>query len=395
MRHTEQVRLLKRVLHLVDEDRCDMVAHEHELPVTAYTDPERLAAEQRHLFRGRPLILARSEQLPEAGDYLTHDSSGLPLLIVRGDDGEIRVLLNVCRHRGARVVAAGDGNRRRFACPYHAWTYDRAGALCRAPDAEGFPRAMRARLGLTRLPAAERHGFVWAILDPAAAERDLAAELPAFLGQLDEDWTSFGLARHVHYAPASFSLAMNWKLAIDIFLEAYHVRYVHTRSIYPIFFDNIGLFERHGPHQRNLFPKRTVPDLAQRPEGEWRLREHSNVLYHLFPNTLALVQPDHVSVFHVHPDGSAACAVDAYTLLPEPPANDKARDYWRKNIDILHTAIREDFVMGESIQAGLTSGANEVVRFGRYEQSLAWFHDAVAAAVQPPPAAVRDAAARG
>src|SRR5204863_18719 len=96
-------------------------------------------------------------------------------------------------------------------------------------------------------------------------------------------------------APRMVTRALSWKLGIDVFLEAYHLRPTHRNSIYGMFFDNVGLVDPIGPHLRNVFPKRTIRELAalrelpDQPETAWSLRRHANVLFHLFPNTLVLI----------------------------------------------------------------------------------------------------------
>ncbi len=97
-------------------------------------------------------------------------------------------------------------------------------------------------------------------------------------------------------------------------------------------------------------------------------------IYHLFPNTLILVEPDHAAVLHLWPLDAGTTLLTSYTLIPETPATDKARAYWDANNAILYNAVGEDFTMGESIQRGLTSGANREVVFGAFEHALAHFH---------------------
>ena len=128
--------------------------------------------------------------------------------------------------------------------------------------------------------------------------------------------------------------------------------------------------------------ERTIRELATLPVERWELRRHANVLFHLFPNTLVLVEPDHAAVLHLWPQGPAATLLTAYMLVPEPPATDKARAYWQANDQILMNAVAEDFAMGESIQRGLAAGANTDVVFGAFEHALTHFHaqiDALAA----------------
>ncbi|MBI3180098.1 MAG: hypothetical protein HYZ27_10580 [Deltaproteobacteria bacterium] len=104
-------------------------------------------------------------------------------------------------------------------------------------------------------------------------------------------------------------------------------------------------------------------------------------MYTIFPNSLLLVQPDHMSFFTVNPLAPEETAIHGYTLLRELPKTARAEAYWEKNIAILHAAIEEDLERGGSIQSGLASGANEHFTFGRYEQSLTWFHDTIAAEI--------------
>ncbi len=284
--------------------------------------------------------------------------------------GEVTCFLNVCRHRGTRLVREEQGQRRQaFVCPYHGWTYDSTGRLRAVPDDVGFPSRPAESVGLARVPVKERLGFLWVTLEPGGPDVD------TFLAPVMADMAGFGLEKHVAYNPHRLEKKLNWKLAIEIFLEAYHLKYAHRQSIYPIFFNNVGLVDRMAPHIRCVFPKRTIQELEGTPEAGWELRKHANVLFQLFPNVLILVQPDHVSVSTVHPMGTDLTEYRTFWLLPQRPETEKATRYWQKNIDILVGAVQEDMGMGESIQAGLRSGANESVRLARYEQGLRYFRD--------------------
>ncbi len=106
------------------------------LPPAAYTDEGIWERERTRVLARGWLPLARVDQVPGAGDYLSADLAGEPVMVVRGDDGTVRVLSRVCRHRSA-LVAEGHGCRKLFTCPYHAWSYDTKGNLVRAPLMEG------------------------------------------------------------------------------------------------------------------------------------------------------------------------------------------------------------------------------------------------------------------
>ena len=107
------------------------------LPPAAYTSDGIFAAEVQRIMRRSWLPLARVDQLPGPGDYLAFDLLGQPMMVVRGADGTIRAMSSVCLHRAAPVVTEAKGRRNLFTCPYHAWAYDTAGQLVRAPLMDG------------------------------------------------------------------------------------------------------------------------------------------------------------------------------------------------------------------------------------------------------------------
>jgi phenylpropionate dioxygenase-like ring-hydroxylating dioxygenase large terminal subunit len=367
--HGKQVELIHRVLEHLRTGTTHMVEEESRLPVAPYFQPERLEAERR-LFRKLPLLVGHVSQLAEPGDYFTHNSTGTPLLLCRTASGEVTCFLNVCRHRGTRLVPEEQGRRRQaFVCPYHGWTYDSTGRLRAVPDEIGFPSRPSESVGLVRVPVVERLGLLWVTLEPGGPDVD------TFLAPVVAELAGFELEKHVAYQPSRLEKKLNWKIAIEIFLEAYHLKYAHRESIYPLFFNNVGLVDQLGPHIRSIFPKRSIESLAGTPEKGWELRKHANVLFQLFPNVLILVQPDHVSVNTAFPMGTDMTEYRTFTLLPERPTTEKATLYWQKNIAILLGAVQEDMAMGESIQSGLRSGANEFVRLGRFEQGLRYFRD--------------------
>jgi phenylpropionate dioxygenase-like ring-hydroxylating dioxygenase large terminal subunit len=216
------------------------------------------------------MIAAAAASLAEPHAFITKTYLDLPILLVRGADGQARAFVNVCRHRGARVEAAEAGCKRVFTCPYHGWSWSSDGTLRHVPHAaQGFPDLDLDSLGLAALPCVERHGFVWIIADPAVAD---APDLDAWLGPLNADLTWLGLADHVSAASDTIEVAANWKLLMEGGLEAYHFRVAHKETIGAYFPDNLSTYAAVGPHLRSVLPRATISDMRAMPERDWRSR---------------------------------------------------------------------------------------------------------------------------
>jgi phenylpropionate dioxygenase-like ring-hydroxylating dioxygenase large terminal subunit len=121
-------------------------------------------------------IVARSAELPDPGSFVTVEHGGIPLLVVRQDDGSVRALVNICRHRGAKVELRPSGTRRMFNCPYHKWCYSRSGELRHIPFDDGFAELDRDEYALRDYPVQERDGLVLAVSSvPESAGAGVAA----------------------------------------------------------------------------------------------------------------------------------------------------------------------------------------------------------------------------
>jgi phenylpropionate dioxygenase-like ring-hydroxylating dioxygenase large terminal subunit len=194
------------------------------LPGRFYTSPEFFELEIENILSKEWHCLGRADEVAQPGDYFTTRLLKESLLVVRGNDGNIRVLSNVCRHRGMRV-ATGTGSATRFVCPYHGWSYGRDGACT-------VPSSMRgtAACGSYRLPQFRCeiwNGFIYVNLDDNAAP--LAPRLPE-LGQLIADYQTERM-RLVHVAQEEWRT--NWKCLVENFMEAYHLSVVHPRTLRP------------------------------------------------------------------------------------------------------------------------------------------------------------------
>ena len=159
-RQTEQ-RLAAEALERIDRRTVPQADGTMAIDGARYTSTAALAAENSALFRRHPLLAAFGCEIARPGDYLALDIAGVPVLLVRDDDGAVHGLLNTCRHCGTRLLEGAGSIRKAFACPYHGWIYDRCGVLRGLPGGEHFTGVTVGDARLVRFPAAERDGFVW------------------------------------------------------------------------------------------------------------------------------------------------------------------------------------------------------------------------------------------
>jgi phenylpropionate dioxygenase-like ring-hydroxylating dioxygenase large terminal subunit len=194
------------------------------LPPRFYVDPAIFAREKARVFRGGWVPLARVEQLGEPGSYLAVELAGEPLVITRDKAGEIRVLANVCRHRGMVLVdgcAAGTALR----CEYHLWTYHLDGTLAAAPMMRGVPGFDRESVRLPEFRHEIWLGWIFVNLDGRA--EPLAARI-AGLESAVADWR-FEDMRIV--ASVEYDAPWNWKVSVENFAEFYHHMGLHRDSL--------------------------------------------------------------------------------------------------------------------------------------------------------------------
>lgn len=372
MKHSTQVELIKRVFAMHEQKTTSMGDSIYRNPISDYTCSDQAQLEHQQLFRDHPLVMCLTSHMPNPGDYVTDELSGVPVLVTRNAEGQVRAFLNVCRHRGSQVARGCGSGKKMFVCPYHAWTYDLEGRLRSRGPAEAFPDIGADNASLVPLPAIEKHGIIWVKPTPGG-------ELDAddLLQGLGPELASFKLETTSHYQTADLHKQMNWKLVIDTFLETWHIGTLHRQTVAPIFQPNINVFDAFGHNGRFILPRRSILDLQDKPEAEWDLLKHSAIIYLLFPNTLIVWQGDHIETWRSFPKGLSTdeCIAEAALYSPEPATTERAKQHWDKNMKLLLATVEEeDFPVCLDIQRGFRSNAQGFITFGRNEPGLTHYH---------------------
>lgn len=192
-----------------------------------YTDPAIFSLEMERIYAQNWICLGHDSQLPEPGDFRTDEIAGRPILVTRHSDGQIHVLLNACRHRGATVCELPSGTSPVFRCPYHGWTYRSNGELAIVPSQEAFgPDFDREDYGLRPLPrVATYRGFIFVSFNPEVPE--LEEHLGRAAQYIDAFVDRAPAGRIQVRKPLKTEYSGNWKLQIDNFADGYHPPFTH------------------------------------------------------------------------------------------------------------------------------------------------------------------------
>ncbi|MEM6319920.1 MAG: SRPBCC family protein [Bacteroidota bacterium] len=168
-------------------------------------------------------------------------------------------------------------------------------------------------------------------------------------------------------------LDCNWKLIVDGALEGYHFKIAHAKTIGPYFLDNLSFNLDNKLHSSIVFPKRVMEKMQELPASETELRKGANILQHIFPNTIILIEPDHVMVVTFCPVDEKTTQIKSFMLLPSEPKTEKEHDYWKLNAKIFWNAISEDNEMAILQQKSFNGFLDTKMTVGSYEKLIVQF----------------------
>lgn len=327
------------------------------LPRAAYIDPAVFAWEQQHFFAGGWNCVGHGSQVAEPGDQRAEPAGQGSVLLVRGDDGELRAFANTCRHRGHELLACGAAAQRNaIICPYHSWTYSLSGGLRAAAGFKGRGGFDMTDWGLVGLPVAEWHGLIF--VDSSRR----AAPIENSLRELDALVAPYEPERLVIAGRHGYDAAANWKILTENYHECYHCPVIHPELCkvspprsgenYPPQDAWVGgwMDLRDGMDTMSL--DGTSLGVPLRGLDATGLR---TVIYvNIFPNVLLSLHPDYVMTHRLVPLAADRTTIEC-TWAFAPEAVDRPGFDPGYAVEFWDLTNRQDWGACESVQRGLTS----------------------------------------
>jgi Rieske 2Fe-2S family protein len=366
------------------------------LPGHYYTSPSVFAAEQSRVFEEMWFCVVRGEDIATPGSFKTVDVGRESILVTRSASGAARAFLNVCRHRGAKLCAEGEGAvKRTFRCMYHAWAYDLDGKLVAAPNLVKMPDIDRVEFGLRNVHVREWLGYVWVCLadEPPSFEDEVMGACVERLGDIAsieryrlEELT---VGRRIRY-----DVAANWKLVIENFMECYHCSTIHPELVHvlPEFAGGyaaqyyVGHGAEFGPNIEGFTVDGSAGQSAIGTIDEAQDRRYYAIT--VKPQVFINLVPDHAIVHRMFPLAADRTIIECDWLFTrEVVASGADLD---PSVELFDRVNRQDFEACERCQPGMASRS---YRDGGVlvpsEHHIAAFHEWIRARVGPPPSPLR------
>jgi len=357
------------------------------LPAWVYNDARLTQLEIERILKPSWQIACHVSQIPKSGDYITFELGADSVIVLREPAGGLRALRNVCRHRGTRLLEGSGRCPGRITCPYHGWTYRYDGSLLATPARDSFPNLDLKEHSLDPVHLEVALGFVWVCLAATPPERPSVLWAPVM-----EELAPYRLEELVQTQPLYLEeWEVDWKIAMDNYLESYHVPIGHpglNRLFTPDYEDQRGVpgiargysWMREAPSSRwseRVYQKHvsavTAPHLPEGERRSWRF-------YSCLPNLGLDIMPEQMDFFQVLPRGPGRTVIRGAAFgLPDERREMRLIRWLGNRINM--QVNKEDRLLCERLQRGMNDSAYRPGPLSRIETWMLEFHDLLRARI--------------
>jgi phenylpropionate dioxygenase-like ring-hydroxylating dioxygenase large terminal subunit len=345
------------------------------LPGWLYHDPEFFGAERAAFLRATPQIVCHENEIREPGEWRSLEYLGESIIVIRGDDREVRAFSNVCRHRGSRLVDGTGGCAKVLTCPYHAWSYARDGRLVGVPHRAEYPGLRTEDHGLFPVALENWRGFLFVALEPGAPS------VAAMMAPYEHEIEPYRFAELAALAPVRLRPRdLNWKTIADNYSDGLHIPVGHP-GLTRLFGRSYRIEARDWVDKmEGDLVEKTSANPSERAYQKWlpkvdflsESHQRKWLYYKLFPNIAFDIYPDQVDFMQFLPVSATETVIrEICYALPDDRREMKAVRYlnWRIN----RRVNAEDTELITRVQLGMQSASYEAGPLGTSEVCLRSF----------------------
>ena len=307
---------MSEIYNIIDKKKLDVVSNSiekaHGLPNECYTSKDYTLIERKKLFEDKWIVAGVASSIPEIGDVKPIDILGMPILILRNKQNEIKVFHNVCSHRGVKLVSKSGKINSLIRCPYHSWSYSLDGELKATPHIGGMNKHSADGFDKSKNNLKEIRSYIWLDLIMININQN-EMSFEEYIKPLSDRWEKFWpikdreLIHHSNdFGYFKLNAKCNWKFAIENYCESYHLPWVHPGlNSYSKIEDHYhiqGLPNRFAGQGTVVYNpqfkgKEKLPSFPNWPKDKENIAEYVA----LFPNVMLGIHKDHYYAYWIEP----------------------------------------------------------------------------------------------
>ena len=365
---------MSNIYNIIDKKKLDVVNkpinEAHGLPNECYTNKDYTLIERKKLFEDKWIVIGVASSLPNIGDAKPIDLLGIPILIVRTKNNQIKVFHNICSHRGVKLVREPGKIKNLIRCPYHSWSYDLEGQLKATPHIGGMNIHQSPKFQKSKSNLKEIRSYIWLDLIMININNN-EISFEEYIKPLSERWERFwpikdrDLIYHADdFGYFKLDAKCNWKFAIENYCESYHLPWVHPGlNSYSKLEDHYhiqGLPNRfagqgtvvYNPRFRG---KEKFPCFPNWPKDKENIAEYVA----LFPNVMLGIHKDHYYAYWLEPVNHEYTLehMEIYYVGDEAAYSEKFKSLRAQNHKQWEDIQKEDVDIIQGMQIGRNSPA--------------------------------------
>ena len=362
----------RKLSQIIDLNKIKVVnrpiAKAHGLPNECYTNKDYLFFERKKIFENKWVVIGVGSSIPNIGDAKPFDLLGIPLIILRDKNNNIRVYHNVCSHRGYKILQEECKLKNVIRCPYHSWSYDMNGQLVATPHIGGMNKHSCSKFNKSGSSLKEVKSYVWLDLIFVNLNNN-EIEFENYIKPLSDRWAKFWsltdrslMVYSNDYGYFNLNAKCNWKFAIENYCESYHLPWVHPGlNSYSKISDHYhiqGLPNRFAGQGTKVYNpkfkgKEKFPCFPNWPKNQHHIAEYVA----LFPNVMMGIHKDHFYAYWLEPMDHKFTKehMEIYYVGEKAANSKKFKNLRKQNYKLWKDVQREDVHIIEGMQEGRNS----------------------------------------